>query len=94
MTEAVKTRFSNFYRQSLLWLPMTMKPMMQPPGMCLSRDGKYIFCANAGEDTVAMFKRDEETGLLKKQCILPISGNYPKDLDVFPDGKHLGSGEP
>ena len=58
-------------------------------GMCLSADGKYIFCSNAGEDTVAMFKREEETGLLEKQCILPISGNYPKDLDVFPDGKHL-----
>ena len=58
-------------------------------GMCLSADGKYIFCSNAGEDTAAMFKREEETGLLEKQCILPISGNYPKDLDVFPDGKHL-----
>ncbi len=36
-----------------------------------------------------MYKRDEETGLLEKQFILPISGSYPKDLDVFPDGKHL-----
>ena len=58
-------------------------------GMCLSPDGSYVFCSTAGEDTVAMYKRDEETGLLEKQFILPISGSYPKDLDVFPDGKHL-----
>lgn len=58
-------------------------------GMCLSPDGKYVFCSTAGEDTVAMYKRDENTGLLEKQFILPISGSYPKDLDVFPDGKHL-----
>ena len=58
-------------------------------GLCMSPDGNYIFCSTAGEDTVAMYKRDEKTGLLEKQCILPISGNYPKDLAVFPDGKHL-----
>lgn len=58
-------------------------------GMCLSPDGRYVFCSTAGEDTVAMYKRDENTGLLEKQFILPISGSYPKDLDVFPDGKHL-----
>ena len=58
-------------------------------GLCMSPDDKYVFCSTAGEDTVAMYKRDEQTGLLEKQCILPISGNYPKDLAVFPDGKHL-----
>ena len=58
-------------------------------GMCFSPDGHYLFCSTAGEDTVAMYKRDEQTGLLETQFILPISGNYPKDLDVFPDGKHL-----
>ena len=47
-------------------------------GLCMSPDDKYVFCSTAGEDTVAMYKRDEQTGLLEKQCILPISGNYPK----------------
>lgn len=58
-------------------------------GMCLSPDGEYLFCSTAGEDTVSMYKVDEETGSLEKQFILPISGEYPKDLEVFPDGKHL-----
>ncbi len=24
-------------------------------------------------------------------CCLPISGSYPKDVAVFPDGKHIAS---
>lgn len=58
-------------------------------GMCFSPDGGYLFCSTAGENTVAMFKVDKETGLLEKQFVLPISGEFPKDLDVFPDGNHL-----
>lgn len=58
-------------------------------GMCLSEDGKYLFTSTAGENTVAMYKVDEETGHIERQFVLPISGEYPKDLDVFPDGRHL-----
>ena len=57
--------------------------------MCLSEDGKYLFTSTAGENTVAMYKVDEETGHIERQFVLPISGEYPKDLDVFPDGRHL-----
>ena len=58
-------------------------------GMCLSEDGKYLFTSTAGENTVAMYKVDEETGHIERQFVLPIRGEYPKDLDVFPDGRHL-----
>ena len=59
--------------------------------MRLSRDGKYIYCTNAGENTVSIYSRDEQTGLLSMICCLPISGNYPKDVAIFPDGRHLAS---
>ena len=32
---------------------------------------------------------DQETGLLTKKFTLPISGDYPKDLMIFPDNKHI-----
>ncbi len=38
-----------------------------------------------------MYSRDEETGLLTQMCCLPISGEYPKDISIFPDDKHLAS---
>ena len=34
---------------------------------------------------------DLETGLLDKICILPISGDYPKAIDFFPDNRHIMS---
>ena len=32
---------------------------------------------------------DPETGCLEKKFALPISGEYPKDIAMFPDGKHI-----
>ena len=57
----------------------------------LSKDDKYIICSNAGDNSVAMFKKDLKTGLLSKLFCLPISGSYPKDASLFPDNKHLVS---
>lgn len=56
-----------------------------------STDGKYIFCSNAGDNSIAFFNRDEKTGLLTKNCVLPISGDYPKNMCLFPDNKHIAS---
>ena len=58
-------------------------------GMKMSPSGKYLYCSTAGENTVAIFSRNEETGLLTRLCCLPISGDYPKDIDVFPGEKTL-----
>ena len=48
-------------------------------------DEKYIMCSNAGDNSVGLFERNEETGLLTQRCVLPISGEYPKDFGFFPD---------
>ena len=55
----------------------------------LSYDGKYVFCSTAGDDSVGCFSIDPETGLLTKVFALPISGDYPKDIALFPDQKHI-----
>ena len=36
-----------------------------------------------------MFHIDPETGCLEKKFALLISGEYPKDIAMFPDGKHI-----
>jgi len=58
-------------------------------GLCFTPDGEHLFCSTAGEDTVCMYDVDNKTGLLTKKFALPISGEYPKDLDIFPDGRHI-----
>lgn len=59
--------------------------------MRFSPDQKHMFCSNAGDETVAMYERNPETGILTMQCCLPISGEYPKDITVFPDDRHLAA---
>lgn len=59
--------------------------------MRLSSDEKYLFCGNAGDDTVSVYKRNPKTGLLELISCLPVSGEYPKDIAVFPDDQHIAS---
>lgn len=56
-----------------------------------SRDDSLLLCTNAGDNSAGIFKVDKDTGLLQKLCILPVSGDYPKAIDFFPDNRHLMS---
>lgn len=56
-----------------------------------SKDGTKVLCTNAGDNTAGLFEVDLETGLLEKVCILPVSGDYPKAIDFFPDNRHIMS---
>lgn len=68
-------------------------PNQMTAATCLTftEDDKYVFCGNAGDNTVTLFRRDEKTGLLDCLFNLPISGEYPKDIAVFPDCNHIVS---
>ena len=56
-----------------------------------SMDGKYLLSSNAGDNSVIIYNIEEDTGLLSKILCLPLSGNYPKDVALFPDNRHLVS---
>lgn len=57
----------------------------------LSEDFRYLVGTNAGDNSVVLYKIDQENGLLTKMFCLPISGEYPKDAALFPDNRHLVS---
>ncbi len=59
--------------------------------LTFSKDDKYILCAHAGDNAVSVFERDNKSGLLSPLFCLPISGDYPKDIVLFPDDKHIAS---
>lgn len=59
--------------------------------MKFSPDHKLLMCSVAGNNSVAIYKVDEKTGLLDKRLCLPVSGDYPKDVAFFPDSKHIVS---
>ncbi len=69
------------------------KPQMNSAAVAIkmSPDEKHLFVSNAGDNSVAMYERDEDTGMLTQLSVLPISGDYPKDIAIFPDNTHLVS---
>lgn len=56
----------------------------------ISYDYKYITAGNAGDNSIAAYKILQD-GTLEKLFCLPVSGEYPKDVSLFPDSKHLVS---
>lgn len=56
-----------------------------------SVDYNYLLSSIAGDNSVIVFNVDKETGLLTKNFCLPISGEYPKDADIFPNNKFIVS---
>lgn len=56
-----------------------------------SSDFKYLVSTNAGDNSVVVYHIDKKTGMLEKIFCLPVSGDYPKDAELFPDNKHLVS---
>lgn len=59
--------------------------------LTISEDYEYLLSSTAGENTVIVYKVDQEKGILTKEFCLPISGEYPKDVAMFPDNRHLVS---
>lgn len=57
--------------------------------LILANSGNNLICSNAGDNTVTIYTVDKSTGLLNTISSLPISGDYPKYIAMFPDNKHL-----
>lgn len=57
----------------------------------LSEDFNYLCSSNAGDNSASVYRIDQKTGLLTRLLCLPISGEYPKDVALFPDNRHLVS---
>lgn len=59
--------------------------------LSFSVDYNYLLSSNAVDNSVIIYDVDKETGKLTKNFCLPISGEYPKDADMFPNNKFLVS---
>ena len=53
----------------------------------LTADDKHVFVTNSGDNSVAVYNIDPEDHHMEKICVLPVSGEYPRDLVVMPNGR-------
>jgi 6-phosphogluconolactonase len=59
--------------------------------LSFSEDYKYLLTSLAGDNSVAVFDVDQESGRITRNFLLPIAGEYPKDAEIFPNNKFLVS---
>ncbi|MBQ4282779.1 MAG: lactonase family protein [Lachnospira sp.] len=57
--------------------------------LIFSNSGDNLICSNAGDNTVTIYKVNKEDGTLSSISSLPVSGDYPKYISMFPDDKHI-----
>ncbi len=55
----------------------------------MANNGNNLICSNAGDNTVTIYSVDKASGMLRSISSLPVSGDYPKYIAMFPDDKHL-----
>ncbi len=59
--------------------------------LSFSADYKYLLSTNAGDNSVVVYEVDTQTGLLTQLFCLPVSGDYPKAAQFFPNNKFIVS---
>ncbi|KJD35299.1 hypothetical protein PW52_11580 [Tamlana sedimentorum] len=55
----------------------------------LSKNEQFLYGTNRGENTVAVFKREAETGTIEKIQNISVEGNWPRNFTIDPTGTFL-----
>ncbi|MCD7835443.1 MAG: lactonase family protein, partial [Lachnospiraceae bacterium] len=59
--------------------------------LSFSQDYNYLLSSISGDNSVVIYNVNKTDGTLAKNLLLPISGEYPKDAELFPGNKYLVS---
>lgn len=52
-------------------------------------NGKFVYSANRGNDTVSVYEFDQTAGTLNRIQIEPMRGSWPRNINLSPDGNWL-----
>ena len=55
----------------------------------ITPDGRYLYAANRGHDSIAAFKIDPDSGNLSFVELEAVRGSHPRDFNIDPSGKWL-----
>lgn len=55
----------------------------------LSPDGRFLYSSNRGDDSIACFAVDQETGMLTLLDIVSSGGVTPRNFALTPGGRHI-----
>lgn len=55
----------------------------------VSRDGRFVYGSNRGDDSLAVFRVDAATGRLTAAGHAPVGGKYPRHFTIDPTGRFV-----
>lgn len=55
----------------------------------LSKNEKFLYGSNRGENTIVVYKRNVKKGTLKKTQSIFVEGDWPRNFSLAPNGKFL-----
>jgi len=76
-------------RQTLSTLPSDFQGKNDSSEIAISPDGRHVYAANRGPDTLTVFDCDSHTGELSVIDRLPCGGREPRFFTLSPDGRWL-----
>lgn len=77
------------YRQEVSILPENFSGTSYGSSLCLSRNGQFMYAANRGADTIAVFRREMDGSLIKiGDC--SCYGHWPRHIELLQGDEFLG----
>tara|TARA_R110002049_G_scaffold277039_1_gene455355 strand:+ start:10367 stop:11431 length:1065 start_codon:yes stop_codon:yes gene_type:complete len=71
----------------------TLEPTFKAYNKCadihLSKDERFLYGSNRGENTIAVFERDLNTGKINRIQNISVHGDWPRNFTLDPTGKFL-----
>jgi 6-phosphogluconolactonase len=55
----------------------------------LSKDERFLYGSNRGENSIVVFKRNKLDGTIEKIQTTPVHGDWPRNFTLDPTGKFL-----
>lgn len=70
--------------------PMNYQGAFGSADIHVSADGRFLYCSNRGDaNSIAIFKIDEVTGMIKIAGFQPVLGVHPRNFTLDPSGNFL-----
>jgi len=64
-------------------------PRVAPSNIRMHPNGKFVYSANRGDDSIAIFGIDEGTGRMNRVDVVKTGGQGPREMNIEPSGKFL-----
>lgn len=64
-------------------------PRVSPSNIAIHPNGKFVYAANRGDDSIAILAIDEKTGRMTLVDTVKCGGRNPREMGFEPSGKYL-----